>query len=151
MPGVQTCAFAFLISFPAGEGRPQITERCNVIAPDSALGTLEPAVRRAASAGSVIYGHYEKAVDRESAYELLKASAATKAAVEAGRAAAKEVGGEDTGSVVSDILFGATGPRGGKRDGLVQIAAKTVTRTIGSSLGRQIVRGILGSLLGGKR
>ena len=46
---------------------------------------------------------------------------------------------------------GATGPRGGKRDGLVQIAAKTVTRTIGSSLGRQIVRGILGSLLGGKR
>jgi hypothetical protein len=53
--------------------------------------------------------------------------------------------------MVSDILFGATGPRGGKRDGLVQIAAKTVTRTIGSSLGRQIVRGILGSLLGGKR
>ena len=37
------------------------------------------------------------------------------------------------------------------RDGLVQIAAKTVTRTIGSSLGRQIVRGILGSLLGGRR
>jgi len=140
-----------LISFLDEKGRPQITERCNVIAPDSRLGPLEPAERRAAIAGSVIYGHYEKAVDRESAYELLKASAATKAAVEAGRAAAKEVGGEDTGSVVSDILFGATGPRGGKRDGLVQIAAKTVTRTIGSSLGRQIVRGILGSLLGGKR
>ena len=140
-----------LISFLDEKGRPQVTERSNVIAPDSRLGPLQPAERQAAITGSVIYGHYEKAVDRESAYELLKASAATKAAVEAGREAAKEVGGEDTGSMVSDILFGSTGPRGGKRDGLVHIAAKTVTRTIGSSLGRQIVRGILGSLLGGRR
>ena len=140
-----------LISFLDEKGRPQVTERCNVIAPDSRLGPLQPAERQAAITGSVVYGHYEKAVDRESAYELLKASAATKAAVEAGREAAKEVGGEDTGSMVSDILFGSTGPRGGKRDGLVHIAAKTVTRTIGSSLGRQIVRGILGSLLGGRR
>ncbi|RTL25520.1 MAG: DUF853 domain-containing protein [Rhodocyclaceae bacterium] len=140
-----------LISFLDEKGRPQVTERSNVIAPDSRLGPLQPAERQAAITGSVVYGHYEKAVDRESAYELLKASAATKAAVEAGREAAKEVGGEDTGSMVSDILFGSTGPRGGKRDGLVHIAAKTVTRTIGSSLGRQIVRGILGSLLGGRR
>ncbi len=139
-----------LVSFLDEKGRPEITERCFVIAPNSRLGPLEAAERDAAIKGSVIYGHYEKAVDRESAFELLQAKAATTAAIEAGREAAKQAGGE-TGSAVSDILFGSTGPRGGQRDGLVQIAAKTVTRTIGSSIGRQIVRGILGSLLGGRR
>jgi DNA helicase HerA-like ATPase len=140
-----------LVSFLDEKGRPEVTERCFVIAPNSRLGPLDAAERDAAVKGSVIYGHYEKAVDRESAYELLQAKAATAAAVKAGREAAESVGGSDTGGKVSDILFGSTGPRGGQRDGLVQIAAKTVTRTIGSSIGRQIVRGILGSLLGGRR
>lgn len=58
---------------------------------------------------------------------------------------------EQAGGGLNDMLFGSTGPRGGQRDGLLQIAAKTMTRTIGSSIGRQIVRGILGSLLGGRR
>ena len=140
-----------LISFLDDKGRPQVTERCTVIAPDSRLGPLDAAERRALVSASLLYGHYEKVVDRESAYEMLKAAAATTAAVEAGRAAAQQAGGAETGNTVSDILFGSTGPRGGKRDGLVQIAAKTVTRTIGSSIGRQIVRGILGSLLGSRR
>ena len=105
--------------------------------------------RQAAITGSVIYGHYEKLVDRESAYELLRAQAAGAAArteAQASKAAEAQQGGG-----LNDMLFGSTGPRGGQRDGLLQIAAKTMTRTIGSSIGRQIVRGILGSLLGGRR
>ncbi|ENO89849.1 helicase HerA-like C-terminal domain-containing protein [Thauera linaloolentis] len=139
-----------LASFLDDKGRPQVTERCFVIAPDSRLGPLSTAERQAAVTGSVIYGHYEKAVDRESAYEILRAQADSKAAASA-QAKPGAAGGGDSGSALNDILFGSTGPRGGQRDGLVQIAAKTVTRTIGSNLGRQIVRGLLGSLLGGKR
>ena len=138
-----------LISFLDEKGRPEVTERCFVIAPDSRLGPLTEAERRAAIAGSVIYGHYEQVVDRESAYEMLRAQAAASVAAAEQQAAARQQQG--AGGGVSDILFGSTGPRGGQRDGLVQIAAKTVTRTIGSSIGRQIVRGLLGSLLGGKR
>ncbi|MFU2486510.1 helicase HerA-like C-terminal domain-containing protein [Thauera sp. WH-1] len=138
-----------LISFLDDKGRPEVTERCFVIAPDSRLGPLSEAERRAAIAGSVIYGHYEQVVDRESAYEMLRAQAAASVAAAEQQAAARQQPG--AGGGVSDILFGSTGPRGGQRDGLVQIAAKTVTRTIGSSIGRQIVRGLLGSLLGGKR
>lgn len=48
---------------------------------------------------------------------------------------------------LKDILFGSTGPRGGKRDGVVQAMAKSATRQITN----QIVRGMLGSLLGGRR
>jgi hypothetical protein len=86
-------------------------------------------------------------VDRESAYEMLRAQAEGAAARAESQAAGSAKAGQGGG--LNEILFGSTGPRGGQRDGLVQIAAKTVTRTIGSSIGRQIVRGILGSLLGG--
>ncbi len=137
-----------LISFLDDKGRPQITERCHVIAPDSRLGPLARPERQAVITGSLIYGHYEQSVDRESAYELLRAQAAASGVATGQQAAAPE---QQAAGGVSEILFGSTGPRGGQRDGLVQIAAKTVTRSIGSSLGRQIVRGILGSLLGGKR
>jgi hypothetical protein len=55
-------------------------------------------------------------------------------------------------SKVSDLLFGSTGPRGGKRDGVAQMALRSAVRTVGSSIGREIVRGVLGGLLGsGKR
>ncbi len=138
-----------LISFLDDKGRPQVTERCNVIAPDSRLGPLDAAERKAAITASVIYGHYEQVVDRESAYEMLRAQAAVSAAAAEQQATTRQPA--QGGGGINDILFGSTGPRGGQRDGLVQIAAKTVTRTIGSSLGRQIVRGILGSLLGGRR
>ncbi|VTN13535.1 Bacterial protein of uncharacterised function (DUF853) [Raoultella terrigena] len=48
---------------------------------------------------------------------------------------------------LKDILFGTTGPRGGKHDGIVQTAAKSAVRQVTN----QIVRGMLGSLLGGRR
>ena len=48
---------------------------------------------------------------------------------------------------LKDILFGTTGPRGGKKDGVVQTMAKSAARQVTN----QIVRGMLGSLLGGRR
>ena len=145
-----------LVSFLDEKGRPTVVERAFVIAPGSRLGPLTPDERRQAIEGSLLYGHYEKQLDRESAYEMLRAQAAASADA-AQAAAAKPGAGAEAGEAggafggMGDILFGSTGPRGGKRDGLVDIAAKTVARTIGSSVGRQIVRGVLGSLFGGTR
>jgi len=51
---------------------------------------------------------------------------------------------------LGDILFGSTGPRGGRREGVVDALAKSAARSVGSSLAREITRGVLGSLLGGK-
>jgi DNA helicase HerA-like ATPase len=148
-----------LVSFLDDKGRPDVVERAFIIAPNSRLGPLSDDERQAAIRGSVLYGHYEQVLDRESAYERLRAQAEAAAARTAERPRTKEAPTRNSGTAapppsgggLSDVLFGSTGPRGGKRDGLVQIAAKTVTRTIGSTLGRQIVRGLLGSLLGGKR
>ena len=48
---------------------------------------------------------------------------------------------------LKDILFGTTGPRGGKRDGVVQRVAISAARQVTY----QIIRGVLGSLMGGRR
>lgn len=149
-----------LISFLDEKGRPAQVERAFVIAPDSRIGPLNEAERSAAVKGSTIYGHYEKALDRESAYEKLRTSVQSAAAAPkpGSPASAPEPSVQNDGGILGglggglrDILFGRTGPRGGQTEGLVQAAAKSVVRTIGSSVGREIVRGVLGSLLGGGR
>ena len=67
----------------------------------------------------------------------------------AGQEAAPSGGGLMGG--LSDILFGSTGPRGGKREGMVDALAKSAARSVGSSIAREITRGVLGSLLGGRK
>jgi hypothetical protein len=50
-------------------------------------------------------------------------------------------------SGLGGLIFGSTGPRGGKHDGLVDLMAKSAARSAGSA----IMRGVLGSLMGGRR
>jgi DNA helicase HerA-like ATPase len=145
-----------LVSFLDDKGRPAVVERAFVLPPASRLGPLTDAERQQTIRASLLHGHYEKAVDRESAYEKLTARAAPAGAGEkVGAGDTVAAGVENSGGLLDgalgEILFGRTGPRGGKTDGLVQAAAKSVVRTIGSQVGREIVRGVLGSLLGGKQ
>ena len=151
-----------LVSFLDTKGRPSITERVFVLPPGSQIGPITPQQRRALIANSLVAGVYEKAVDRESAYEKIKGRATAAAAeasetpqqapTAAGKAAAPaEASGGGMFGGLSDILFGSTGPRGGVRDGLAQSMAKSAVRTMGSTVGREIIRGVLGSLLGGRR
>ena len=146
-----------LVSLLDAKGRPSITERVYVLLPGSQLGPISPQQRRALLNQSLVAGVYEKVVDRESAYEKLKArtnEAAAQAqaqvpAAKGGAAPAQDGGGLLGG--LNDVLFGSTGPRGGKRDGLAQTMAKSAVRTMGTSLGREILRGVLGSVFGGRK
>jgi len=148
-----------LISMLDEKGRPSITERVFVLPPGSQIGPITPEQRKALIASSLVAGVYEKTVDRESAYEKLKgraiagADAAQKqpqgsGTVPAGTAAAP--GGGILGGL-NDVLFGTTGPRGAKHDGLAQTMAKSAIRTMGSSVGREIIRGVLGGIFGGRK
>jgi DNA helicase HerA-like ATPase len=133
-----------LISLLDEKGRPMPVERAFVCPPASRLGPATEDERQQTIRSSLLYGHYEKLVDRESAYEKLKSRAAQTAAE---APPAEEGKGFDWGG----MLGGSTGPRGGHREGVLEAAAKNAARAIGSELGRQIIRGVLGSLLGGKR
>lgn len=141
-----------LVSLLDSKGRPSETERAWVVPPGSQLGPITPAQRQEVLSGSLVAGVYEKTVDRESAYEKLKGRGDQEpgAASSGGDGPTARSTGPSMGGL-GDILFGSTGPRGGRREGMVETMAKSAVRTIGSSVGREIVRGVLGSLLGGKR
>ena len=140
-----------LVSFLDEKGRPGITQRVFVIPPGSQIGPITPEQRQTLLSGSLVAGTYEKMVDRESAYEKLQQRGSAEISAQQGSASAP--GGEDDVilGTVKDVLFGRTGPRGGKSEGILESAAKSAARSIGSNIGRQIVRGVLGSLLGGRR
>ena len=143
-----------LVSFLDEKGRPSVTQRVYVLPPGSQIGPITPEQRTALIQGSLVAGTYEKTVDRESAYEKLKGRA------EASGSAAQEIQAKpgatasgDSGMMgeLKDLLFGKTGPRGGKHEGLVEKAASSAVRSMGSAMGREIFRGVLGGLLGGSK
>jgi len=144
-----------LVSMLDEKGRPSITERVFVLPPGSQIGPIAPEQRKALLARSLVAGVYEKAVDRESAYEKLKGRADAPASPTSSAegkpipGATPDAAGGGMFGGWSDVLFGKTGPRGGQHDGLVQTLGKSAARTIGSTVGREIIRGVLGSLLGG--
>ena len=138
-----------LISFLDAKGSPSVVERAMVIAPCSRMGPVTEDERNGLINHSPVYGKYEDDVDRESAYEMLQKG--FQASIEQQNntpAKGKEVAVDDgiLGGL-KDILFGTTGPRGGKKDGVVQTMAKSAARQVTN----QIVRGMSGSLLGGRR
>ena len=128
-----------LVSLLDAKGRPCPTERAYVLPPGSQIGPITPAQRLALRQNSLVAGVYEKVLDRESAYELLRQHAQAAAA---GAAVAAEH---------LPTPAGRTGPRGAQADGLLQTMVKTAARAAASHMGRQLVRGVLGSLLGGGR
>ena len=165
-----------LVSFLDEKGRPSITERVYVHPPGSQIGPITPEQRRALVAGSLVAGVYEKAVDRDSAYEKLKGRAEAGAEAAGGRGRSEAGGGMGgigglpmptvpggaqaggaggagggLGGMLKDVVMGSTGPRGGRHPGLVEKAATSAVRSIGTAVGREIIRGVLGSLLGGRR
>lgn len=134
-----------LVSFLDEKGIPTPVERTFICPPSGRVGPATDNERSETIKTSNIFGFYEKAVDRESAYEILK-NRAEQSAAEAEA---------DEGFSWGGVFGGGNGdkkPSSSRRsDGVLEAAAKSAARAIGSQLGRQIVRGVLGSLLGGRK
>src|SRR5690606_5525800 len=104
-----------LISLLDNKGRPCETERVYVLPPGSQLGPITSEERQQLLQDSLIAGVYENMVDRESAYEMLRAHAASgsgSATVRADTAnpQSSRTGG-GLGAIINETLFGRTGPR----------------------------------------
>jgi DNA helicase HerA-like ATPase len=138
-----------LVSLLDAQGRPSVTDRAFVLPPGSLIGPITDEQRAELMKGSLVAGVYDTAVDRVSAYEVLRDRTAAAPQAAPGQAADGKDGGLLGG--LNDVLFGSTGPRGGKRDGLAQSMAKSAVRTMGTTVGREIIRGVLGSIFGKKR
>jgi uncharacterized protein len=152
-----------LISVLDQTGSPTPVERAFVYPPQSKIGPITPEQQKQIIQSSVLFGHYEKMVDRESAYERLQQKTATPRQSSPEYAPTMQgssytppstqsqpsSAGTGAAGALLGALFGTTGPRGGHQEGLAEAMAKSAARSIGSSAGRQIMRGVLGSILGG--
>lgn len=148
-----------LTSFLDGKGRPGVVQRTLIRPPTSRLGPAKKTERKAVFADSPVAGRYDKAIDRESAFEKLQARAA-KAAAEAEAAEKREAEERRLAleekrrekeereerrrerSRSSGRSRSSTRRRASRRDTVLQSAAKSVAR----SLGRELVRGLMGML-----
>lgn len=126
-----------LVSVLDEQGSPTQVEITLICPPESQLGPLSREQRLAQLDKSPLAGRYEQMVDRESAFELLKARVTELERHQAGQAPPAK---HETRAVA-----------GRPRDSLLESMAKSTLRTIGNQLGRQLVRGLLGSIFGGRR
>ncbi len=139
-----------LVSFLDDKGRPGVVERAAILPPASRIGPQTAAERQATITTSAIYGHYENVIDRESAYEKLKGTAAATAQnADAPAPVGAQPGGGGWLGGLSDLFGGSGGGRARAGDSVIETAAKSAARAIGSQVGREIIRGVLGSILGG--
>lgn len=138
-----------LVSFLDAKGSPSVVERAMVIAPCSRMGPVTDDERNGLINHSPVYGKYEDDLDRESAFEMLQKGVQATTEAQSNPTTKGKAVAVDDGILggLKDILFGSTGPRGGKRDGVVQSVAKSAARQVTN----QIIRGMLGSLMGGRK
>lgn len=141
-----------LVSFLDEKGRPLPVERAYICPPGSRVGAATDAERSHVIKSSVIYGHYENVIDRESAYEILKGRAAEAVQPQEGQAAESK-GFDWSGLFGGGESAGGTAKRspGRQPQGILETVAKSAARTIGTELGRQILRGVLGSITGKRK
>ncbi|MCB1476797.1 MAG: DUF853 family protein [Rhodobiaceae bacterium] len=134
-----------LVSVLEGKGVPSMVQRTLIRPPSSRLGPVTDAERRKViDSDSPVRGMYERAVDRESAYEILQKRSEEKHAAEARQAELAEREKE-----AREAAKAARSPSRGRQT-TTEAVIKSVSRSVATSVGRQIgnalIRGILGSL-----
>ena len=139
-----------LVSFLDDAGTPSIVERALICPPHSQIGPITPELRKQLIQTSLVAGIYEKAVDRESAFEILKARAGQPLPTQS---AAGTTPGPSASPPWYENIPGMshTTTTGRRSDSVVDVMAKSAARAMGSSVGRQIIRGVLGSILGNNK
>ena len=133
-----------LISFLDEHGRPNQVETGAIIAPQSLMGAMPIDQQQSIINQSNLNQKYTQTIDRNSAYEMLKAGFH-----HSDNTAQPESSSEQSGGfwdMLKGFLFGTKGSRGGNKDGLAQKVVQSTSRQIANNIGREITRGILGSL-----
>ena len=139
-----------LVSLLDAKGRPSVTERAFVLPPGSQLGPITAGA--APGPDGQLPGRGRVRENRGPRIGLREIEGTHRAGP--GRRGSGQAGRAGIGGMMgglSDILFGSTGPRGGRHEGLAESMAKSAVRTMGSTVGREIIRGVLGSIMGSKK
>jgi len=132
-----------LVSFLDERGIPSIVEKARIVPPQSQIGPILPEERNQMIRSSVIYGVYEKQVDRESAFEILQKKFDREDAEEKAAADQKEMMKQQK---QQKPVPGSAGDIFGD---MAKMAGRSLSRQFGNEIGRTLVRVVLGSFLAG--
>jgi uncharacterized protein len=130
-----------LVSTLDAKGVPSMVERTLIRPPSSRLGPLDAAERTKLIKSSPVYGQYEEAIDRESAYEKLQ-----------GRAEQRAASAEDAKAAKAQTKAAGRAPAREPQsatDRFVKNAASSVGRTLGTQIARGIGNALIRGILGG--
>lgn len=157
-----------LVSFLNKEGTPSIVERAFILPPKSKIGPITEDAKRKIIQSSLLYGKYEKIIDRESAFEILKSRAEKRQKdLEIEMQRQQEYKESQLQKQASyqrsrrqpeysqreyyDYGYTQRGTSTRRQKSVVEDLAgsvlKSAARNVGYSLGKKLVRGIFGSLL----
>lgn len=126
-----------LVSCLDQHGSPGIVERAFILPPQSQLGTIDDETRKDIILSSLIYGKYDKAVDNESAYEVLQAKR---------KQEEREEREEERKSAKRQSSVKTSRKRTSNQKSFFEKAFSSAATSMGRELGRSLIRGILGSL-----
>ena len=127
------------------KGIPTPVERTLVRPPASRLGQATFQERQAVMAASPVGAMYDKAVDRESAFEMLKTKIERqeKEKLQAKEDAVRQK--EEERQRKAEEKEAARKAKGSGRMGFLETFFKSIIRTVAYTLGREILRGVLGN------
>lgn len=137
-----------LVSLLDEDGVPSIVERAYVMPPRSFLGVAEENLRQRLIAISPLYEKYSKAIDRESAYEILQKRAQEAEAAEEEESLQEEIR-RNAGQGSSNRTSRRSSGR--QQKSAVEKVVDSALSTFGRTIASGIARGILGSILGKRR
>ena len=147
-----------LVSFLDEKGAPQVVERANILPPQGQIGPITTSEREKLIQSSLIYGVYEKLIDRESAFEILsekqelleeerrraeKRKERIRKQKEERRAALEEERSRRAAERQKKAEQGILGE-------MLNQVGKSTKRQISYQLGRTLTRSLLGALFGKK-
>jgi DNA helicase HerA-like ATPase len=126
---------------------PSMVERTLIRPPSGRMGTITPEERQAILRNSPVYGQYDEAQDRESAYEKLAKKAGERVAAEQQAKVEKDAARQ---SAQAERQARSASSRESATDRFIKNVAGSVGRQVGNVLVRQVsgalIRGILGGL-----
>ncbi|MFN3613856.1 MAG: helicase HerA-like domain-containing protein [Rubrimonas sp.] len=134
-----------VVSMLDDRGAPGVVQRTLIRPPQSRMGPADPDALAAARAASPLLGLYERAVDSESAHEILAAKAAAAAI-----GAAADDPDHARGRRYSPTVQPAPRLPARGRETAAEAAMKSFARSVASQAGRSLMRGLLGGLFKGR-
>ncbi|MEL6111436.1 MAG: helicase HerA-like domain-containing protein [Pseudomonadota bacterium] len=133
-----------LVSTLLKKGTPSMVARTLIRPPCSRMGTITAKERKETLLYSEMGDKYDEAIDRQSAYEELRARNEARAEAEEKRAEEKSRGRKPSRS--TSRRASAKPKRRSNRQSVGEAAMKSAARTLATSLTRSILRGLLGGV-----